>query len=58
MNEEIQPTKLVPIPGDVVACLSLAGARADQRHDQEERESYQEIDSPARDEAHNSMGPC
>jgi hypothetical protein len=36
----------------------LAGARADRRHDQEERESYQEIDSPARDEAHNSMGPC
>ena len=31
----------------------LVGGRANQRHDQEEREGYQEVESAARDEAHN-----
>jgi hypothetical protein len=31
------------------------GVRADQRHDQEEREGYQEVKSAAGDEAHNSV---
>src|SRR5215212_211791 len=31
----------------------LVGGRANQRHDQEEREGYQEVESAARDEAYN-----
>jgi hypothetical protein len=32
------------------------GARADQGHDQEERDRNQEIENAMRDEAHDTMG--
>ena len=39
-----------------IDCLSLPGVRADQRHDQEERDRNQKIDSTTGDEADNAAG--